>query len=186
MARKVCILAVLLAGAACDDGFGPRTWDPTPDTTVLYSVSRPELIGRPSAFDFVQMRRLPVEQLGVTGDWDVVLAEQNGAFVFVPSGNFPGIISRAGVGETNSPSLDALTRAPGDTASYSRQPVTLRTGVIYVVRSRTAGCLGFGTGVYYGKFEIVSIDAAAGTVRMAATRNPYCNDRALVPEQDDD
>jgi hypothetical protein len=177
-------LAALLSFAACDDGFGPQTWDATPDTTVLYSLSRPELIGRPSAYDFTTLVRLSVESTGATGNWDAVLAEEGNTFVFVPSGNFPGIVSRAGIGTTTHTTLESLTRAPGDTAAYSRSPVPLREGAVYVVRSRIAACLGFGSGTYYAKFQVISIDAAAGTVRFAAVRNPYCNNRDLIPEEE--
>jgi hypothetical protein len=182
--RRWALLLAALPLAACGDDFGPQTWDATPDTTLLYSLSRPEYIGRPSAYDFTTLTRVSVEATGSTGNWDAALAEQNNGFVLVPSGNFPGIISRAAIGETTYTTLDQLTRAPGDTADYSRAPVPLREGAVYVVRSRIAPCIGFGSGTYYGKFQVVSMDAATGTIRLAAVRNPYCNNRALVPEED--
>lgn len=179
---KWTLLLAVLPAAACGDDFGPQTWDATPDTTLLYSISRPEHIGRPSAYDFTTLSRLSLEATGSTGNWDAALAEENAGFVLVPAGNFPGITSRAAIGETNFTDLEQLTRAPGDTADYSRLPVALRAGAVYVVRSRIAPCIGFGSGTYYGKFKVVSMDAVAGTVRLAVVRNPYCNNRALIPE----
>jgi hypothetical protein len=178
---KLPILVLAAAGAACDDSLGPRTWDATPDTAVLYSLSRVELLGRPSAYDFVQLVRVAIEEPGATGAWDIALGEEGDAFVVIPSSAFPGISSRAGVGETTNQTLAELTRAPGDSASYSQRPVRVRQGAVYVVRTRREQCIGFGAGVRYAKFQVISIDPAAGTVRIAAVRNPYCNDRALVP-----
>ncbi len=172
----VCVVAV-----ACDDGLGPGTWDATPDTTVIYSLSRPELVGEPAAYDFVQLRRVVVEAPGATGAWDIALAEQGGSFVFVPSGNFPGIESRAAIAETSNATLESLREAPGDTAAYSRGPVVARVGAVYAVRSRRSTCFTFGTGTFYGKFQVISIDEPTGSVRLAAVRNFYCNNRALVP-----
>jgi hypothetical protein len=182
--RSLAALSAL-AVVACDDGIGPRVWDPTPDTTLLYSATRPELIGQPAAFDFVGVRRLNIESSGATGTWDAALAEQNGEFVLVPAGNFPGVDSRAAISERPETTLEALTRAPGDTAAYSRLPVRLRTGAVYAVRTRTASCVGFGVGTYYAKFQVVAMDAMAGTVRLAVVTNPYCNDRSLIPEEED-
>lgn len=181
--RSLLPLAVF-AVVACDDGLGPRAWDPTPDTALLYSATRPELIGLPAAFDFVGVRRLNIETSGATGAWDAALAEQNGEFVFVPAGNFPGVTSRAAISERTETTLEALTRAPGDTAAYTQLPVRLRTGAVYAVRTRTASCVGFGVGTYYAKFQVVSMDGAAGSVRIAVVVNPYCNDRSLIPEED--
>jgi hypothetical protein len=177
------LVPALLLATACGDGLGPQTWDATPDTTVLYSITRPELIGQPSAYDFVSLVRITLEAATATGNWDAAVAEQNGEFVFVPAGNFPGITSRAAISTTTSATLEALTRAPGDTSAYSRLPVVLRPGTVYAVRSRLASCLSIGTaGTFYAKFQVISIDAAAGAVRLAAVRNPYCNNRSLIPE----
>jgi hypothetical protein len=181
-ARAVLPL-VLFAAAACDDGLGPQFWDPTPDTTAVYSLSRPELIGQPSAYDFVSLRRVVIEAAGETGNWDVALGEEGGVFKLYPSGSLPGISSRAGIATTTSATLEGLERAPGDTAAYSRVPITAQIGTVYAVRSRTASCVGFGSGTYYGKFMILSIDPAVGSALIAAVRNPYCNDRSLIPPE---
>lgn len=167
--------------AACDDGLGPGSWDATPDTTVIYSLSRSDLIGEPSAYDFVQLRRVVVEATGSTGGWDAALAEQNGAFVLMPSGKFPGINSRAAIAATTNPTLESLREAPGDTAQYSREPVVLVEGAVYAARSRRSACFTFGTGIFYAKFQVISLDPLAGSAELAVVRNPFCNNRALVP-----
>ncbi len=180
MVRLIPVLA--LAGLGCGDDLGLGDWVAIPDTAVIYSLSRPELLRQPAAYDFVQLRRVVVENPGVTGTWDVVLAEENGQFVIVPASNFPLLtMSRAAVGETTHATLEALREAPSDTAAYTRKPLALRTGAVYVVRSRRDICFGFGSGVRYGKFQVVDMDATLGAVTIAAVRNPFCNDRKLIP-----
>jgi hypothetical protein len=76
-----------------------------------------------------------------------------------------------------------VTEAPRDTAAYSQSPVQLRTDVVYVLRSRRAPC-GFTSGHRYAKMQPIELDHARGIYRFAVVRNPYCDDRALVPPQD--
>jgi hypothetical protein len=78
--------------------------------------------------------------------------------------------------------LDDVTNAPGDTAFYRREAVAVVPGGVYAVRTRTTSCYPYGSGVMYGKFEVLSVDEVLGAVQLAAVRNPYCNNRSLVPE----
>ncbi|MCI0435066.1 MAG: hypothetical protein L0271_15710 [Gemmatimonadetes bacterium] len=176
------VIGLAFVSTGCDDGLGLGTWVALPDTSVIYSLSRPELLRQPAAYDFVQLRRITVENPGATGTWDAALAEEGGVFVLVPASNFPLLTgSTAAIGLTTHTTLETLTEAPGDTAAYSRQPVELREGAVYVVRTRRDVCIGFGTGVRYAKFKVIAIDAAMGAVTIAAIRNPFCNDRKLIP-----
>lgn len=172
--------------AACDDGFGPQFWDPTPDTVVIYSLSRPELLGLPSAYDAVGPRRVLVESPVATGSWDFALAEQNGGFVMLPAVAFGSINSRARIATMGTGSLQDITEAPGDTTRYSAVAVPIQPGTNYVLRTRTEACLGFGTGVRFAKLQALSVDEVAGTYRFAIVTNPYCNDRRLIPPEDND
>ncbi len=185
--NRPLIVSTLLLGAAlgtsaCDSGFGPIVWDATPDTSVLYSLSRPALLGEPSAYDFAFLRRVTIESPVETGSWDMILAEENGGFVFIPSSAFAGLSTRSGLGIVEGTTLDDLTKAPGDTAFYHRDAVPVVEGAVYAVRTRTTSCNPYGSGAMYGKFEVLSIDVAAGAVKLSAIRNPYCNNRSLVPE----
>jgi hypothetical protein len=179
--KTATILALALTGAGCGDNLGLGTWIALPDTSLIYSLSRAELLGQPSAYDFVQLRRLVIESPGATGVWDVALAEQDGNFLFIPSSAFPGVESRTGLSLTTNTTLASLTRAPGDTASYRNLPVVLQEGGIYVVRTRSEACPGFGTASRYAKFEVLSIEPEIGAVRIVAIRNPLCSDRNLEP-----
>jgi len=171
----------LVATAACNDSLGPPTWDPTPATTVIYSLSRPDLVGKPSAYDFVGLRRLVIEAPGSTGGWDIALAEQSGNFVFLPVGMFPGIDDDVLVAETTARIMANVKKAPSDTTEYSRGPIPVRRGEVYIVRTRQESCVTFGRGPFYAKFQVLSVDPSLGSVELAAIRNPYCTDRALTP-----
>jgi hypothetical protein len=178
-------LLLAVACTACGDSFGPRFWDPTPDTVVVYSLTRSELLGRPSAFDAVLLRRVLLESPGATNAWDFALTEDGTGFFMAPAGAFDGIDSRAGIATMGPGSLEELREAPRDTARFSAAPVAIEPGTIYVLRTRRESCAGFGTGVFYAKLEAIEIDAIAGSYRFAIVRNPLCNDRALVPPEDD-
>lgn len=148
---------------------------------MLYSASRTDLLGFPSAYDFVNRVVIKVENPGATGTWDVVLAGgAAGPLQLVPAGAFEGQTSRAGIALINGQTFEALTTAPSDTAAFSSQPVTIQTGGVYVVRTRRYAC-SFSTAVNYAKVKAVAVDPAAGTARFAVVRNPYCNDRSFVP-----
>jgi hypothetical protein len=181
-ASVVCALA-LVTTAACDDGLGPLTWDATPVTAVIYSLARSELVGQPSAYDVVQLRRVVVESPGATGSWDIALSEQNGQFVFMTAGEFPGIDDDILIAESMERTLAAVAEAPADTADYTRGPVPVVEDRIYIIRTRVASCVTFGSGPYFGKFQVLSIDETAGSIELAVVRNRYCNDRDLIPPE---
>jgi hypothetical protein len=183
--RRTAILTPLLVllVAACNDALGPQTWSDVPEEFVIFSATRPELLGRPAAFDFISLSLLRVESLGTTGQWDAVLAEQAGEYVLVPASAFPGAAeTRAAIAPVTAGSLADVLEAPRDTAAFRSVAVPIEVGGIYVVRTRREFCVEFGTaGVRYAKMQILAIDDVAGTVHFAVTRNPFCNTRALVP-----
>jgi hypothetical protein len=180
--RRTTLLLLVAFTAACDDDLGPLNWNATPDTTLIYSASRPVLQGLPSAFDFINLVRVNIEHASATGAWDVALGEQNGAFVLVPASAIGGITSRAAVARVTGTDLAAVLEAPRDTADFDSTPIVIEEGAIYVVRTRRAFCTEFGTeGVRYAKLQAIDVDPGAGTFRFAVVRNPFCNDRALVP-----
>jgi hypothetical protein len=177
------ILVVAATQAACEDPYGPRFWAAVPDTVELYSLSRAEFVGRPSAFDFVSLFSVPVEAPGVTGSWDVALVDEPGGLALVPAGAFAGFTSRAAIATMGPGQLVDVTEAPRDTAAYRLTAVTIQPNVVYVIRSRRGDC-GFGSsGFRYAKVRAVTIDRAAGRLAFEYVRNPYCNDRSLVPPE---
>lgn len=180
---RYIILIVAATQAACDDPFGPQLWSAVPDTVELYSLSRAEFVGQASAFDFVSLFSVPVEAPGVTGSWDVALVDEAGGLALVSAGAFAGFTSRAAIATIGPGTLEDVTEAPRDTAAYRLTPVVMQPGTVYVIRSRRADC-GFGSfGFRYAKVRAVEIDATGGRMSFEYVRNPYCNNRSLVPPE---
>jgi hypothetical protein len=181
---RYLVLALAATQLACDDPFGPRLWSAAPDTAFIYSSSRAEYIGRVSSFDIVELRPVRIEVPGATGQWDFALADGNGALELVPAGELSGgLPSSAAIAIFPNQQLEDITAAPRDTALFRSTAVAVEPNTIYVIRSRRAPC-GFGTaGFFYAKMRAVDIDVERGTLRFEVVRNPFCNDRALVPPE---
>jgi hypothetical protein len=179
-----CLILLLAAvQTACSDPFGPRFWLDVPDTVQLHSLSRPEFVGRPSAIDLVSLGVLPVELPGATGGWDIALVDDGDGLAFVPAGAFDGFTSRAAIAVMPAQRLEDVTEAPRDTAAYRQTAVRVQPNTVYVMRSRRAEC-GFGSsGFRYAKVRAVDIQPELGRLLFEIVRNPYCNDRALVPPE---
>jgi hypothetical protein len=175
------LTAPILAG--CGDDLS-NAWDVRVDSITLFSATRPEFIGRNSALDFADGVPFPIETPGVTGRWDVALTDASGTLSLVPASAFQGLDSRAAIATIGNRVLEEVRTAPGDSAVYSRAAVPMQLGTVYVIRTRRVDC-GFGTGVRYGKFEPIEINAAAGTLRLRAIVNPICNNRSLIPSNND-
>lgn len=183
--RLLPLVFVMLA--ACDDPFGPNHWIAFQDTLVMYSASRAEYVGLGSVLDAVAdpVTVLPIEIPGATGNWDLVLIDEGSGLSLVPAGALTGLESnRARLAVLEGRDFETLEEAPSDTTRYSAGPVPLRLGVVYVLRTRKGPC-GLTSGYRYAKLKPLAIDVARGTFRFVVTRNPYCDDRSLVPPDDD-
>lgn len=172
--------ALLVASAACGDDPFSFDWSDQPDTVLLYSMARPEL-NLVSAYNFLQGVPIQIEAPAATGTWDVAVDTRGGEIVFLPPGAL-NVVSAARIAVLEGLTLDDVTQAPGDTLLYvADEPVPVRTGDVYVVRTnRQRGSFGRSC-VYYAKVEAVSIDPVGGTLRFREVTNPVCNDRDLVP-----
>ena len=177
----LCALAVSMT--ACDEDLGLDEWNATPDTVTLYSLSRPEFINQPSAFDFINHIGMRVESPTSTGNWDVALLDQGTGLALVPAGGFEGQSSRAALSVITGATFEELEEAPEDTTRFSSNPVALSPGQVLAVRTRRAPCA-FSNSVRYGKVKIIDVNATAGTVRFETIVNPFCNDRSLIPPED--
>lgn len=172
--------ALLAALAACGDDPFAFQWDDTPDTVLLYSLSRPEL-NLASAFNFREGRPVRVESATATGNWDVAVDTRGDQLVLLPPGAL-GITSRARVAPLGDIAFEDLTEAPEDTLAYvADEPVPVVVGHVYVVKTnQSIGNFGSRC-VYHAKVEPVAADAAGGTLRLKYVTNPVCNSRDLVP-----
>lgn len=172
--------ALLVGVAACGDDPFAFDWSDAPDTVLVYSMARPEL-NLVSAYNFLQGVRVRVEAPAATGSWDLAVDTRDGQIVFLPPGAF-NVTAEAGIAVLEGLTLDDVTRAPADTLLYVEdEPVPVRQGEIYVIRTnRQRGSFGR-TCVYYAKAEAVDIDPVGGTLTFREVTNPVCNDRDLVP-----
>ena len=182
--RRTCTLAALGAAlvlAGCDDSLGPGNWDASVDTVALFSIERPELQGLPGAFDFVNDRARVLEDLGAGTEWDIALADSpGGGFELITPGTLEGQEPSAGIARVDTQTFEALQQAPRDSARYERtEPVPLVPGIVFVVRSRPD--IRFSNCERFAKVELVDSEPGLGTARIRYTRNPFCDDRALVP-----
>jgi hypothetical protein len=174
--RRYLVPILALAVAACEDPFALEPFPNVADTTTLYSVSRPELLGLPSAFDFAQgPRRVVVESATELGIWDILLAEEGGSFQLVPQGAVLDPSSRAGIAVDSVRAFDEIVSAAADTAAYTRHAaVPLTLGNVYVIRTRVRG-----TCVFYAKLEPIALDAGIGSMEFRFVFNPNCANRDL-------
>lgn len=182
--ERLFVLAALVATtAACDDDLGLDEWSAAPDTVTLYSLSRPELINQPSAYDFINHVVRRVESPSSTGNWDVAVRDEAGQLALVPASGFQGQVSRAGLATITNRTFEELDEAPEDTARYVSMPVPVTPGQVLVVRTRRSPCI-TGNSVRFGKIKIIEVNPTAGSVRFATIVNPFCNDRELIPPSD--
>lgn len=180
--RFALIFLAAVSASACDDDLGIQPWDATPDTIPLFSLSRPDLLGLPSAYDFVNRRQVEVETPGNGGNWDVALGESNGQLQLIPASAFEGQgSSRARIATITGTAFNSLEEAPSDTARYTALPVNLTAGGVYVVRTRRSAC-GFSSASFFAKIQALTVDNAAGRATFAVVVNPFC-DRSFVPPE---
>lgn len=182
--RSPALVAVFALGmvgvtASCDDPYA-IDWSLSPDTVLLYALTRPER-NLPSGFDFYNRATVVLEHPDATGSWDMAVDVRQGKVVLLPPGAL-GIDSKARVAALKGRSFDDVTEAPADSALYtSRLAVSVEMGTVYVWRSRQQyGAYGTSC-VYYSKMEPLVIDAVGGTLQFVYDGSPVCNDRSLLP-----
>lgn len=175
----VVILATALPFAGCE--VFELEMRPFADTTELFSLARPEFLGRPSAFDFWNAAPRVIETAKFrdsdVANFDLAFSELDGEFVVLPAGVFQTISTTPGVqaARPGVPFVDVV-EAP-DTGYVTSVPVPIDTGVVYIVRTRTVG----GTCTRYAKFEVLELDPA-GVIEFEYFRNDRCNDRLITYE----
>lgn len=187
---RVAVLAALaavtvVAATACDDDpFGLQDWTANPVELLVYSLARPEL-NLPSGANLYQKFTLRLESPGATGNWDIALDTRDGQLVFLGP-NVLGLDSRVRIATMPDSNFDDVRRAPSDSTVYvSDEPVPVALNTVYVVRTNLyPGPFG-GQCSFYSKLEPLELDVEQGTVTFVVDTNPLCNERDLVPPNDD-
>jgi len=183
---RVLVMAALvtLTGsfAACSDDFFQLNWSADVDTTLIYSLDRPE-INLPSAFDFVMRELIEIHQPGTNGQWDILLDTEDGQLMMkVPA--FFGLDSDARISVFSNMDFDDVLRAPEDTTDFTADPVRVEPGNVYVIQTHLAPDRFQQSCHFFAKMQPLTVDVENGTMRFVFDRNPLCEDLDLVPEMD--
>ena len=181
MALRGLLALALLLLAGCDP-YEPEMV-PIASELSLYSLARPDYIGRVSAVDFSQLPRgVVIEQAQPTSQaaFDIAFSELDGGFVFLPAGLFEGYEVRPGIYRETVLSFEELERAPSS-GYTTNAAVPLTEGDVFVIRSRELG-----TCSRYAKLEVQELDADEGLVDFRYFWNNLCNDRDIAPPDADE
>lgn len=172
-------LVAVVAGVGCDDGLGPDQ-EPLEGTGRIFSLARPDAVGRPAAFDLTppDPQAVEVESTTATQRWDIALSESDGALVLVPASAFEGQGDARIVVEPER-SFAEVTEAPDDDDAYEDAAVPVEMGSVYIVRSRRLSSC-----VFFSKLQPIEVDAEAGIVRFEYVLNPNCNGRSFEPVEE--
>lgn len=177
------LLAVLPFGG-CEEY--DQNWLLTVDSAALYSLARPEYVGRAGGYDFAEPvsqggGAVVVESTGPSNNFDLAVTEMDGQLVALPAGMFQGFDVEPGIQEDSTGvSFEDWDLAPRG-GYITDAPVPLREGGLYAVRSRPDARFRC---AHYGKFEVLSLHPD-GVVELRAVRNHLCNDRELIPPDAD-
>ncbi len=173
-------LGIALALGACgDDPFALR-WQSNPDTAALFSLARTEL-NLESVFDLKARQARVLESPDATDQWDFAVDTRNGELVLVAPGAV-GLTSEARLSTLEGETFSSASQAPRDTTLYvADEPLVLRIGTVYVIKTRRQRD-NFGQFCsFFGKLEPLVIQAERGRVSFQYDMNPICDDRSLVP-----
>ena len=176
------LLLLVLAASGCGGSDSFLTWTASPDTVVLYSLSRPEL-NLLSAFSFSDRSTVRIETVGAGFSWDIALDTRGGQLVLLAPGAL-GVASLARVARLPGMTFDDIIEAPQDSLLYSQtQPVSLDLNSVYVVQTDLRRSPFGGSCVFYAKLQPLTIDVAAGSLEFVFDASPWCNDRRVVPPE---
>jgi hypothetical protein len=179
LGELLALAMVACTVAGCGDSGEPEWLITTPDTVVLYSLSRAEHFGMPSGFDMVYSRRVVIEGESETGNWDLAVFDDTGSFhIFMP-GAFAGLDSTSSIIRVEGTPFDGLAEAPR--TGYDSAGLAIDANGLYVVRTRTVTDAYGNACHYFGKLEPVEIDGTNGTLTFRYLSNPNCSSRALTP-----
>lgn len=183
LAAIPALAAMVLAFAACgDDGLGLGPVQLSTDTVTLAAPTSASGMG--TAVDLLSGNavRFP-ERLSDAGEWDLALRQSGAAFSLLP---FRTLTGGTTVQAAAFRSDDPITRIEFAPTGQSRYTLTtlfpIAEGQVYVARSRL-GQGPFNTPcIRYSKFQVLDLDAAAGTAKFEFITNLDCNDDRLTPD----
>jgi len=147
------------------------------DTLTLYAL-RQTSIRLPSAYDMIQKRAVRTDN---TPEFDFAFdVAADGTPLIYPRGALglsadPGVLLMAGK------TFDEVRRAP-DSGYRADSALAVKAGDVFVARSRISSVLCLFVSVpRYGKFHVLSIDAAERRIVLESLVDLNCGYRSLEP-----
>lgn len=177
-----------LALGACDDPTGIGSKPELVHDTVLIAAPTGANADLPTALDVTPVGfgggigggRFP-ERVDDAQEFDVVLRLRNGELVFVPPkalGLTSRNLLRAGITQPiTDRTFEEVEEAPPSGSFVTGEPVAVREGAVYVVRSRQtagSGC------TFFAKVAPVEVDRAQARVRLRVATSAFCGDERLA------
>jgi hypothetical protein len=171
------LVPLLLVGALLACGSDNSSSFPRPSEPIaasLYDIAAGP-IDRASALNVVSGRGsgIPLAvRVDVTDEWDIAFGVLDGETVWLPAGFFEGF----------SEGFEQLAEAPEDKDLYEKEePVPLKDGVVYILRSRTDPALSVPCHLYAKVFVEAVKEDPPSRVDLLVLWNPNCDDRNLTP-----
>lgn len=184
----LALVAAVALALACGSPLGPPPAQIANfvDTVTLYSVSDTPVTG-PSAFDIINNERVITPQVSTfdflfAGDTAVHFRADGAGPQLVPAGAIPSLV-RGPAFQRSSLAFDSITSAPGGGWNDSTG-IAVDSGNVLIARSRPTdiNSCPYGAIVYeYAKIEVLTVDTAAGTIRLKMLVNVNCGYRDLLP-----
>jgi hypothetical protein len=178
-----------LALTACDDPnaglFDPIIGEDTVDLAVpLVDPSVPTALD--VAFANSPIRGRFPELVADAEQWDFAIRREGGELLLVPAAVFGfrnpiGGASTAAVTVPLNRGFDEVVEAPGRGSLLSDTAMPIEQGEVYVVRSRRTSAA-FGGCENYAKVVPLTVDVAAGLVKLRVLGNARCNDPRLAED----
>ena len=178
---RLPILIAAVALAACGDPYEPTlTPNPSSPTEVTLYDFLAGALQDPSAFDLVLRQPVRTDR---TYGWDFVFFIDPEAGPSVRTrGGFLDEPDEAGV-QVVEQGFDELASAPED--GYAQEEaVGIGPGDVFVARSRKDPAYGSIRCRYFGKFEVLEIDAGENRITVRHLINPNCERRELEPGEE--
>jgi len=140
----------------------------------------------PSALDFtnagagIALRR--PERTEDAQQWDLALRRTETSGFALRTFEAPGQSLRGAGLSAQASDFEALERAPRNSSDYTTGLIPISVGNVFAVRSRQYSTgLGFAC-TAFGKLKVVSVDAVAGTAKLAVIANAGCDDERLTAD----
>ncbi|MSR22898.1 MAG: hypothetical protein EXR92_05045 [Gemmatimonadetes bacterium] len=178
--RLAIVLVAIAVVVACEEDPFLVRWVENPRQAQIYALDRGEL-SRPTAFHMLGRTAVVIEDPTTNGEWDFALDRQAGGLVLLLPRAL-GVTTRAAIAALPATEFEAVREAPADTLLYStRDPVPLKLGTVYVVRTHQQPDAYGQLCSYYGKVKPLELDVVVGSFTFLYDISPVCNNRSLVP-----